>query len=80
MKIFIQTNKATAIIFGIYTQPRKTTHYTKKMKLVWDGVEKEKEPKRFSLANKKICLRIAFVSGFQINLQILASQNLPIVL
>ena len=25
------------IIFGIYNQPRKTTRYTKKLKLVWGG-------------------------------------------
>ena len=30
----IQTNKATTNIFGFHTQPRKTTRYTKKMKLV----------------------------------------------
>ena len=30
MKMSIQTNKDTTNIFGIHTQPRKTTHYTKK--------------------------------------------------
>ena len=38
MKIYIQTNKATTNIFGLHTQPRKTTRYTNKLKLeskVW---------------------------------------------
>ena len=45
MKIYIQTNKATANIFGLDTQPRKTTRYTNKLKLAWGGGEKEKEPR-----------------------------------
>ena len=46
MKIYIQTNKATTNIFCFHTQPRKTTRYPKKMKLVWGGGGggKEKEP------------------------------------
>ena len=44
MKIFIQTNKATTNIFGLHTQPRKTTRYTNILKLVRSGGEKEKEP------------------------------------
>ena len=49
MKIYIQTNnKATTNIFGIHTQPRKTTRYTNILKLVWGGGVggggKEKEP------------------------------------
>ena len=35
MKVYIQTYKATTNIFGRHTQPRKTTRYTKKLKLVW---------------------------------------------
>ena len=31
MKIYIQTDKATTNIFGLHTQPRKTTRYTKKI-------------------------------------------------
>ena len=48
MKIYIQTNKATANIFGLHTQPRKTTRYTNKLKLAWGGGGgggEEKEPK-----------------------------------
>ena len=37
MKIYIQTNKATTNIFGLHTQPRKTTRYTNILKLVWGG-------------------------------------------
>ena len=37
MKIYIQTNKATTNIFGLHTQPRKTTRYTNTLKLVWGG-------------------------------------------
>ena len=33
-------------IFGLDNQPRKTTRYTKKLKLVWGEGEKEKEPKQ----------------------------------
>ena len=49
MKIYIQTNKATTNIFGLHTQPRKTTRYTNILKLVWGGGwggggGKEKEP------------------------------------
>ena len=43
MEIYIQTDKATANIFGHHTQPRKTTRYTNKLKLAWVG-GKEKEP------------------------------------
>ena len=35
--IYIHTNKVTINIFGIHTQPRKTTRYTKKRKLVRGG-------------------------------------------
>ena len=49
MKVYIRTNKATTNIFGLHTQPRKTTCYSKKMKLVWEGGGggggEEKEPK-----------------------------------
>ena len=46
MKIYIQTNKATTNIFGLHTQPRKTTRYTNILKLVWGGAGggKEEEP------------------------------------
>ena len=50
MKNYIQTNKATTNIFGLHTQPRKTTRYTNILKLVWcgggggGGDWKEKEP------------------------------------
>ena len=44
MKIYIQTNKATTNIFGLHTQPRKTTRYTNILELVRGGGEKEKEP------------------------------------
>ena len=37
MKIYIQTNNATANIFGLHTQPRKTTRYTNKLKLASGG-------------------------------------------
>ena len=33
MRIYIQTNKATTNIFGLHTQPRKTTRYTNTLKL-----------------------------------------------
>ena len=33
----MQTNKATTNIFGVHTQPRKTTRYTNKLKLAWGG-------------------------------------------
>ena len=46
MKFYIQTNKATTNIFGLHTQPRKTTRYTNKLKLAsGGGGEEEKEPK-----------------------------------
>ena len=53
MKIYIQTNKATTNKFDLHTQPRKTTRYTKKLKLVWGGGGggKEKEP-RFLVVNR----------------------------
>ena len=35
MKIYMQTNKATTNIFGLHTQPRKTSSYTNILKLVW---------------------------------------------
>ena len=47
MKIYIQTNKATTNIFGLHTQPRKTTRYTNILKVVCGGGEKEKEPEFF---------------------------------
>ena len=37
MKIYIQTNKATTNIFGLHTQPRKTTRYPNKLKLASGG-------------------------------------------
>ena len=37
MKTYIHTNKATTNIFGLHTQPRKTTRYTNKLKLAWGG-------------------------------------------
>ena len=37
MKIYVKTNKATTNIFGLHTQPRKTTRYTNILKLVWGG-------------------------------------------
>ena len=37
MKNYIQTNKATANIFGLHNQPRKTTRYTNKLKLASGG-------------------------------------------
>ena len=40
------------IIFGIYNQPRKTTRYTKKFKLVWGGGGNKKEP-LFGIKNSK---------------------------
>ena len=42
MKIYMQTNKATANIFGLHTQPRKTTRYTNKLKLAWGGGKTKK--------------------------------------
>ena len=42
MKIYTLTNKATTNIFGLHTQPRKTTRNI--LKLVWGGGGKEKEP------------------------------------
>ena len=42
MKIYIQTNKATTNIFGLHTQPRKTTRYTNILKVVWGGGKKKK--------------------------------------
>ena len=42
MKIYIQTNKATTKIFGLHTQPRKTTRYTNILKLVWGGGGRKK--------------------------------------
>ena len=44
MKIYMQTNQATTNIFGLNTQPRKTTRYTNILKLVWGGGGEEKEP------------------------------------
>ena len=46
MKIYM-TNKTTKNIFGLHTQPRKTTRYTNILKVVWGGGEKEKEPNFF---------------------------------
>ena len=37
MKIYIQTNKATTNIFGLHTQPRKTSRYNNILKLVRGG-------------------------------------------
>ena len=57
MKIYIQTNKATTNIFGLHTQPRKTTRYTNKLKLAsgggGGGGGEEKEPAK---VQKKIRL------------------------
>ena len=38
MKIYVQTNKATTNIFGLHTQPRKTTRFPNILKLVWGGM------------------------------------------
>ena len=49
MKIYIQTNKATANIFGLHTQPRKTTRFTNKLKQAWGGGGgRKKSPTFFS--------------------------------
>ena len=45
MKNHIQTNKATTNIFGLHTQPRKTTRYTNILKLVWGGGKRKKSLK-----------------------------------
>ena len=37
MKIYIQANKATTNIFGLHTQPRKTTPHTNILKVVGGG-------------------------------------------
>ena len=37
MKIHIQTNEITTNLFGLHTQPRKTTRYTNILKLVGGG-------------------------------------------
>ena len=63
MKIYIQTNKATTNIFGIHTQPRKTTRYTNKLKLAF----KEKEPsflikKYLPVPNKSSKSNLNFIS------------------
>ena len=44
MKIYIQTNKATTNVFGLHTQPRKTTRYTNILKVVLGGGGSDKEP------------------------------------
>ena len=56
MKIYIQTNKATTNIFGLHTQPRKTTRYTNKLKLAWGGGKRKKSPNIFpwSINQKKL--------------------------
>ena len=54
MKIYIRTNKATTNIFGLHTQPRKTTGYTNILKLVRGGGEKEKEPNPLKIEGEKI--------------------------
>ena len=57
MKIYIQTNKATTNIFGLLTQPRKTTRYTKKLKLGEEkkpNVQFEKIFKNFSLQSTAV--------------------------
>ena len=42
MKIYMQTNKATTNIFGLNTQPRKTTRYTNILNLVRGGGKRKK--------------------------------------
>ena len=62
MKIYIQIKKATTNIFGLHTQPRKTTRYTKILKLVWGGGGgggKEKGPK-IMMVEKKACFFYKF--------------------
>ena len=52
MRIFIRTNKATANIFGLHTQPRKTTGYTNILKLVWGGGKGKRAEKSIAWPKK----------------------------
>ena len=45
MKTYIQTNKATTNIFGLHTQTRKDTRYTKKNEARVRWGERKKSPK-----------------------------------
>ena len=83
-KIYIQTNKATTNIFGLHTEPRKTTRYTNILKLVWGGGGEGKGadnfPKKLKNIFWKIFLFLIFIIYVKLNCSIkikMQEQKMP---